>query len=244
MIVPPLTQQQVITAIQKRYELLSIEKGCFTKPVENDFIIFLYDLYNGKLRYVMDAVNMLISEISTPYATTIPTQTAKIVLSSLVTEQIQLKLTLGELNIFLYCVSQDCFTNGHISKEFKIATSNTARIINKFRELNLIYMYDKVGKKSYYKVCEYTKVIKGNYKQVENDKKPTNYSQPKVSFQKQRMLKAISIIEKFGEIRHKQYIHELKVSPATASRDLKQLVKIEKLERLKDGKTVYYKIKK
>jgi DNA-binding transcriptional ArsR family regulator len=248
--IPALTKEQVIAATQKRYHLLALRKGQFIKPVEDSLIEYLYDVYAGNLRYIMDAMNMLVPEICDQYVQTIPSENARICLSRLIAEQIQAALTFGECEIFHFCLRAVSFTNKSLSQQFGITTSNIARVMNRLRELNLIYLERKEGKKLYYRVSEYAQMAQNHLQLTWNFTPPTAPTVPKtapiaearLSKVAKRFLQAISFIRKKGKIKHQEYTQIFRVSLATATRDLNQLVMSGKLCHKGVGKNAYYEV--
>lgn len=238
VIIPPLSKKQVLDAIHKRYQILAIKGKKITYPIEDEFIGYLYDLYSGKLRYIMDAMNMILPEFEHDKLKTISFQQAKKCLASLVKEHIQSNLTSVEWRVFLFCVEENFFTNSMLQEKFDMPSSNVARVIKRFLDLNLAYLKKREGRSLLYKANEYTKVI--NDRPVGNTKlkEKSLYS----SAMTPRLERAIRLLENRDEISNKDYATLLSVSSATATRDLKKLMDLGILFAIGKGRSRYYKI--
>lgn len=224
VVIPPLSKSQVREVIEKRYQLLAREKGKYIPPVENSFIDYLHDLYGGKLRYIMDALNMLLPEVpflDHPY--TIPTEKAREYLAGLAVEQFQDKLTTMEWNVLRVCASLENFTNSMISRALHIPSSNAARILNQLLRLDLIYLEKKEGRKTYYQVTEYVRALKDFQKVRALERVEEVKEKPPVMPRKQRLGALLQEIKEKGALSHGDYVRLFHVSSATATRDLKEL---------------------
>ena len=145
ILIPPLSKKQVLEAIHRRYELLRIPGKKIVFPIEDIFIEYLYDLYSGKLRYIMDAMNMILPEFESTETKTISIAKSKKCLSHLVREHVENNLTPAEWKIFLFCLELDRFTNTMIKNQFQIAGPNITRTIKRLLDLGFIYLDKKEG---------------------------------------------------------------------------------------------------
>ena len=233
IVIPPLSKNQVLEAIHKRYQLLAIKESNIVYPIEDVFIEYLYDLYNGKLRYIMDAMNMILPEFESNKVKTISAIKAKKCLCELVKEQVFNSLTATERKVFLYCLDKESFTNTALQKQFSISGPNVTRIIKRFLDLDLVYLDRKESRRLFYKVNEYTKIIA-------DEKKHFTVTKPKKVDLPIRLEKAIRIIQKQSKVTNKEYVHLMNVSPATATRDLQKLVKLGIIIAKGKGRSRYY----
>ncbi|NUM37433.1 MAG: HTH domain-containing protein [Candidatus Brocadiae bacterium] len=251
VVVNALTKEQVLDAVHRRYHLLSITKDKFIAPVEDSFIEYLHDLYGGRLRYIMDALNMLLPEIATKRAETISTEQAQKKLKNLVAEQTREHLTPLEWNLLLFCCQQENFTNGYLSNHFSLPTSNISRILNRLSDLDMIYLDQKEGKNIYYRVSEFAKPLKDwkddvmgkNDTTISREIDSTNKTRQLQNSRKQRLNRIIRFIQERGEIQQKDCAEFLKISLATVSRDMKELIYLGNIVCREDGKQKYYRIK-
>lgn len=233
IVIPPLSKKQVLNVIHKRYELLKIKKKQVVYPVEDVFIEYLYDLYCGKLRYIMDAMNMILPEFDSTTIRTISVEEAKKCLRNLVTEHVQNNLTPTEWKIFLFCLEAESFTNTMLQKKFKMQGPNITRIIKSFLNLDFAYLEKKDGRNLLYKVNDYTKIITSSIKEIKT---------PKSTSLSKRLKKAIDIIQQKIIIYPQEYTDLLSVSSATATRDLKKLTEMGIVRAVGKRRSRYYEI--
>lgn len=234
IVIPPLSKKQVLSAIHKRYELLTIKSKNVIYPVEESFIEYLYDLYSGKLRYIMDAMNMILPEFDTSKAKTIPIEKAINCLSCLLKEHVRNNLTPTEWKIFSYCLKLDSFTNTILQKKYNMSGPNVTRVIKRFLDLDFVYLHKKEGRNLFYKINDYTKIIDYSL-----DKKVFEKNQSKINY---RLEKAKELVKEKQKITHKEYVDLLFISTATATRDLKKLVEQGFLCIKGNNRNRYYEI--
>ncbi len=237
ILVPPLSKTQVIDAIHKRYHLLAIEEHKMIRPVEDLFIESLYDLYSGRLRYIMDAMNMILSEFDSGEVRTISKKEAEQCLSGLVREQVQSNLTPKEWEVFLFCLSKDNFTNTLLQKKFKMPGPNITRLIKRFLSLDLLYLEKREGRSLFYKANEYTKIITSSVNNKNLSQKPL--ATKDISF---RIIKAKEIIQERKTISRQEYASLLSVSSSTATRDLKKLTEMGIITKRGNTRATLYQV--
>lgn len=237
--VPPLSKSQALEAIHLRYSLLSLRKSQFIPPVESTFIEYLYDLYQGKLRYIMDAINLLSPLLSRGSPKTLPFEGAKKTLAHLVQEEIQGNLTPREWQIFHFCVQQEEFTNRDVQREFSLPSSNSSRFLQRLLSLRFIYLDRKEGKHIYYKPSEFATILREKKERKTQISISSLGSGPK---KKDRLKKGMELIEEAGEIAASDYSKLMRISPATASRDLSALLQAGKVSMRKEGKLKLYRL--
>src|SRR5579872_2440888 len=75
--VPPLSREQMLEAIEKRYHLLAAQPDRFIQPVDQTLLDYLYDLYEGKVRFVMDAVTSIVTNMPYMFSETLDAGAAK-----------------------------------------------------------------------------------------------------------------------------------------------------------------------
>lgn len=241
---PPLTKQETIEAMNRRYHLLAIKKEKFIKPVEDSFIEKLYDLYNGKIRFIMDAMTLVIPELSNP--TTLSSKEGYAILKRLVLEKIQYILPEREISLLIKAARKEKFTNNDMSELSGLSAVNISHILANLQELNFIYLEQQVGRKRYYKVSEDVKLIR-DVKEIpfiSSTKSFTKYSkksQKSMSRKtRERLKKAEAIIKEREKLTTQEYSKIVQVSLPTARRDLSTLVKMGKALRAGKGKQIHY----
>ena len=82
LMINALTKQEIIKALEKRMELLKSEDvNNYIKPVENEVIYYLYDIYGGDIRSVMASLLDILNQYSDKLAKTLKLDEAKILLA-------------------------------------------------------------------------------------------------------------------------------------------------------------------
>lgn len=241
--IPPLSKEQVLNVIRKRYQLLTLKGQQITIPIENKFIEYLYDLYEGKLRYIMDAMNMILPEFNYSFPYTITKKEAQECLSYLVEENIRENLTATEWKILSFCVKLENFTNKLISTQFSFSPPNVTRIIQRLVELDLVFLEKKEGRNSHYRVNEYIRIINKARSIIQTkEKKDKNKKKLPKNSTAARLDEAVKAIHKKQKITHKEYTKLFNISASTATRDLKKLVQNGSIIALGKGRSKYYKV--
>lgn len=160
IVLGPLTKLQVLGAINKRYELLSVDPGSFIKPVSDKLVEYLYDLYEGKIRFVMDAVNTVITNLPDTVIGTLDEERAKMLLSVLAYERVNKQLTAAEWRVLREAVGHDTFSNSVIAAAVGMKAPNVTQCFNSLLKKRFIYVHRRDGKRLYYKVSEDVRTIR------------------------------------------------------------------------------------
>ena len=229
---PPLTQAQVLEAIEKRYQLLSNAKS-FIKPVEDVFIIYLYKLFKGKIRFIMDAMNTLIPNLGISKPVT---------LSAFEASKYLLEITLARLTflnrkdreILEFAVCQDTFTNKQLCQQFDMPSGNVSRILKTLQEADLIYVSHQTGQYTYYRVSEELKILKAL-------KRSKSFPMPKGKTEviEQRLLELLDTFED-REFTSRDYQKITGMGASTVRRYLKIFVDRGKIFKKGKGRATCY----
>ncbi len=82
LMINALNKQEIIKALEKRMELLKSEDiNSYIKPVENEVIYYLYDIYEGDIRSIMASLLDILNQYSDKLAKTLKLNEAKILLA-------------------------------------------------------------------------------------------------------------------------------------------------------------------
>jgi DNA-binding transcriptional ArsR family regulator len=157
--IPPLAETEVLEVIAKRYELLS--KGKFIKPVDDAFIHYLYRLYDGKIRSLLDSLSMIIANFP-PYATkTLQMKEAKEILVQEMKDRVASILSEKDFAVLWKIAEEGECTNAQLAKKFKQNPQSIAPVIKELEKLHLIYLARREGRQIFYKVDEPVKILQG-----------------------------------------------------------------------------------
>jgi predicted transcriptional regulator len=158
--VPPLTKGQLMEAIQRRYELLSIQPDRFIRPVDDILLGYLYDLYDGKMRFILDAVTSIVTNLPHVGAETLDVLSAKTFLAELVIDRLQHELTAREWDVLKEAVKLGTFTNADIARALKQQRQNISKYFNSLLDKRFIYPHHREGRQIYYCASEDVRIIR------------------------------------------------------------------------------------
>ena len=102
----PLKLTEVIKAIELRYKLLSIQVKRWIRPVDNSLVEYLYEVFSGKIRFIMDAITTIVTNLPEGVTGTLSTEVAKELLKELTHQNVQNVLTDTEHNVLQIAIKQ------------------------------------------------------------------------------------------------------------------------------------------
>jgi DNA-binding transcriptional ArsR family regulator len=158
--IPPLRKEQVLEAVNKRYRLLAAHPDRFIRPVTDELIEYLYDLYDGKMRFVMDAVSTVVTHLRVSPAQALDTTGAKTFLAGLVFERLRRELTAREWDVIREAVRLGTFTNADIAKSLKVKPPNVTKYLNTLLDRHFIYPHRREGRQIFYRASEDVRIIR------------------------------------------------------------------------------------
>jgi hypothetical protein len=149
---PPLSREEVHQAIARRYELLAVQPNRWIPPVEDSVVDHLYEVFQGRIRFIMDAITTLVTHLPEGMTGTLATDTAKSLLEQLSWERVQTVLTEAELVVLRAAVQEVRFTNSSLVKATGKGKQNIAKYVNRFLDLHLIHLAERRGRNVYYEI--------------------------------------------------------------------------------------------
>lgn len=158
--IPPLRKEQVLEAVRKRYRLLAAHPDRFIRPVADELIEYLYDLYDGKMRFVMDAVSTVVTHLPASPAQPLEMSDAKTFLAGLVFERLRRELTAREWDVLREAVRIGTFTNADIAKNLQVKPPNVTKYLNSLLERHFIYPRRREGRQIFYRASEDVRIIR------------------------------------------------------------------------------------
>ncbi len=237
----PLTEKEVLKVIELRYELLSSQGRKYIPPVENELISYLYQLYQGRIRFVMDAVHGILANFPISYPQTLPTRKAKELLKSLTIEKIRSILTEKELQVLLEMTQKDEFTNMELAKSLGLQRQNVAKYIKKLHETGYILFQRKEGNKLFYRVTDeicYLNIMVSNQK---NSSFAPSSTSNNLNFRQKQFVQQL---QKYSTITTAKYVQLFQISSPTALKDLNDLVQKEYLIKHGKKRGAYFEVNK
>lgn len=221
ILLPPLSEKEVLEAIEKRYSLLS--EGEFTPPVERDFIGELYQLYQGKFRSILDSLSTLIISFPHPSPRTLSSQEARELLSQELRRRVSSLLTEREMTVLLAVASEEEAIGAKIAKKVNMQPQNVSRTFKVLEKNKLIYPSRRKGNRIYYRINDQLKIVHSTPHSL--------LSSPLTLLQH----KFLRLLQEKKEVTFKEFTQYGKVSVHQARKEIKEL--LEKDIIRKHGKT-------
>ena len=162
---PPLSKQDVHSAIKLRYKLLALKKNKWIAPVDDELIDHLYNVFAGKIRFIMDAITTLVTRLPEGVTSTLSADDAREMLQQLAWERIRSLLTDSEQGVLAAAVEQGRFTNSSLVKATGKSKQNVAKYVKRLVELNFAYQAEKRGRRVFYETSPELALLRRN----END---------------------------------------------------------------------------
>lgn len=153
IVVPPLSEHEVLEVLQRRYELLATETDRWILPVSDQLVVHLYSLFRGKIRFVMDAIQNIVSYVPEGLPGTISDDMALEILSALARERATQLLTPTEQDVLVAAASVEEFTNASLTALTKKQKQNTATYIEKLVRVGLARRLRQEGSEIFYEVA-------------------------------------------------------------------------------------------
>ncbi|MBM4045034.1 MAG: hypothetical protein FJ279_07965 [Planctomycetes bacterium] len=158
--IPPLTKSQVLEAVHRRYRLLAAHPDRLILPVTDDLLEYLYDLYDGKMRFVMDGVATVITHLPHAVAETLDSAAAKTLLARLVSERLKRELTRREWDVLRETVRLGTFNNAAIARALHVKPPNVTKYLNALLDRHFIYPHHRTGRQVFYCASEDVRILR------------------------------------------------------------------------------------
>jgi len=155
LLIHPLSKSEIAKAFEERMQLLkSDDVDSYIKPVEDEVIYKIYDLYNGDIRSIMASVVDLLGQYSEKLAKPLSANEAMLLLGKERWEKIEniVKLTHEQKEILKYLASAEKFiSQKEVVKMFKKTQSNVSGYYFKpLKENNIIEQKNVDQRTPYY----------------------------------------------------------------------------------------------
>ncbi|NUM37390.1 MAG: DeoR family transcriptional regulator [Candidatus Brocadiae bacterium] len=237
--VPPLTKEETLEAIHLRYELLAMKQLCWIKPVEDNCISFLYDLYEGKIRFIMDALQAILTRFPRSIGKILSLEDVQKLLFGFMEEKILKILTTREIEVLLQGASFGRFTNIQLTKYLDLKKSNVAKYLQKFQELGFVKLAKKEGRNIFYEVSEDIKILYRT-KNLPSE----NFSINPSLILSPRQQKILQHIQTSNFITIQEVASFFQLAYSTIRADLEHLLEENIIERKKQGSRYLYFLSK
>jgi len=155
LMVNPLSKTEIVKAFEERMQLLKSEDvASYIKPVADEVIYKIYDLYNGDIRSIMASVIDLLGQYPEKLAKPLSTNEAMLLLGKERWEKIEMamKLTNEQKTILKYLASADKWiSQKEVSVMFSKAQSNVSGYyFRPLKENNIIEEKQRIKTTPYY----------------------------------------------------------------------------------------------
>lgn len=155
LVINPLSKTDIIKAFDERMELLKSDNvSGIIKPIEDEVIYKIYDLYEGDVRSIMSCVIDILGQYSEKLAKPLSVNGAMLLLAKERWEKIEIaiKLTPEQKEILKYLAQADKYiSQKEVAVMFKKAQSNVSGYYFKpLKDNNIIEEKEVKGKTSYY----------------------------------------------------------------------------------------------
>jgi DNA-binding NarL/FixJ family response regulator len=128
--------------------------------VDDELLGYLYALYDGKMRFVLDAVTSIVTNLPHASAETLDVAAAKAFLAELVLERLKHELTRREWDVLRESVRLGSFTNADIARALKQHRQNISKYFTTLLGKRFIYPHHREGRQIYYCASEDVRIIR------------------------------------------------------------------------------------
>jgi DNA-binding transcriptional ArsR family regulator len=112
----------------------------------------LYEVFKGRIRFVMDAITSLVTHLPDGMTGTLATESAQSLLEQLTWERVKSLLSEAELFVLRAAVREVRFTNSSLVKATGKGKQNITKYTNRFLDLHLIHPAERRGRNVYYEI--------------------------------------------------------------------------------------------
>lgn len=161
LIVNPLSKTEIIKAFEERMQLIkSDDVVSYIKPIEDEVIYKIYDLYNGDVRSIMSSIIDVLGQYSEKLAKPLSVNEAMLLLGKERWEKIEnvMGLTTEQKTILKYLASAErLISQKEVSKMFNKSQSNVSGYYFKpLRDNNIIEEKERKDNTPYFGLtCDY-----------------------------------------------------------------------------------------
>ena len=124
--------------------------GKWIPPVDDKLIDHLYDIFDGRIRFIMDAVTTLVTRLPEGVTATLSAPAARDLLQQLAQERVRSLLTDVEQQVLLEAAEQGKFTNSSLAQATGKSKQNVAKYLRRLIDLNFVRLAEKRGRSVYY----------------------------------------------------------------------------------------------
>ncbi|MEK7542034.1 MAG: winged helix-turn-helix domain-containing protein [Patescibacteria group bacterium] len=153
LFIDPLSKSEIIDAFDERMGFLKSDVvRDYIKPVEDEVIYQLHDLYDGDIRSIMASVRDILTEWSDKISAPLSVPEARLLLGRARWRKVEdVGLTPGKKKIFLHLITSGRYiSQTEIAQALDKQESNVSQYLRPFKEANIIEEKEKVGNRRYW----------------------------------------------------------------------------------------------
>jgi Fic family protein len=139
--------------------LLALHKDHFIRPVDDALLSYLYRLYDGKMRFILDAVTSIVTNLPPAASETLDMATAKTFLAQLALDRVKRELTRREGEILQAAIGLGLFTNAELARTLKVKPPNVTKYLNALMDRRFIYPHHREGRQIFYCASEDVRIL-------------------------------------------------------------------------------------
>ena len=147
----PLGKSEIVLAFEERMKILkSNDVAYYIKPVEDEVIFRLYDIYQGDIRLIMTAIKGILNQCSNKAAKSLSTSEAILLLGKELWHNIEMamasELTEERKRVLYYLIEKGKISKKDVALKFKKDSSNVSGYYFKpLKEADIIEEIEKEG---------------------------------------------------------------------------------------------------
>ena len=150
----PLSKKEIVMAFEERMKLLqSSDVSKYIKPIEDEVVFRLYDLYQGDIRSIMSAIRAILNQCSDKLIKPLSANESMLLLGEERWDKMKIAIELTEERkiILRYLIEKDKISQKEIAQIFKKAQSNVSGYYFKpLRDAGIIEEKERIGKVPYW----------------------------------------------------------------------------------------------
>ena len=150
LLVKPLSKTEVVSAFEKRMELLkSNDVKQYIKPIDDEVVSRLYDLYGGDIRSVMTGIKDILGQCSDRLLQQLSVNEAMTLLGRERWERVESQLTKGQKTILKFLVKNDKYISTKEASDILKKSNISGYYFKPLKDLGILEEKERKGKTVY-----------------------------------------------------------------------------------------------
>src|SRR3989344_2305066 len=150
LMVKPLSKMEVVRAFEKRMALLqSVDVQQYIKPIDDEVVFRLYDLYGGDIRSIMTGVKDILGQCRDRLLQPLSTNEAMTLLGRERWERVESQLTKGQKTILKFLVKNDKYISTKEASDILKKSNISGYYFKPLKDLGILEEKERKGKTVY-----------------------------------------------------------------------------------------------